>query len=173
MRLRVYIVYALALIVFMLSTLFAYRYTWSFNHYRNHKASISEMGIKTSRLTVPASILCFKIDAHATTFAIKRSNVTEYDTFTNHLQVGDSILVTHDYIPHLGHLMNDQIIHLQKGSIVFIDINQRRHRDLIIALSLMFISIVMSIYAYLYNQKITRKINHISTQFDGLGSYTF
>ena len=175
MRLRVYIVYALASIVFILSILFAYRYTWSFNHYRNHKASISEMGIRTSRLTIPASVFFFKLDEIPTTFSIKRSSISEYDTFTNHLQVGDTVLLTHDFIPNSGqnHALNDQIIHLQKGSTIFININERRHRDLFIALTLFFASISMCIYAYLLNQKITRKIKHIGTQFEGLGSYTF
>jgi hypothetical protein len=81
--------------------------------------------------------------------------------------------LTHDYIAQLGHGMNDQIVHLQKGNMIFIDIMQRRHRDLYIALSLFFVSIAMSIYAYLLNQKITRKLNHIGQEFVGLGSYTF
>jgi hypothetical protein len=80
MKLRVYIVYGLASMVLIISMLFAYRFSWGLEHYRNHKACISEMGIKTSRLTVPASILCFKIDGYHSNFAIKRSLVTEYDT---------------------------------------------------------------------------------------------
>ena len=46
MKLRVYIVYGLASMVLIISMLFLYRYTWGFDHYRNHKACISEMGIK-------------------------------------------------------------------------------------------------------------------------------
>lgn len=173
MKLRVYIVYGLASIVLIISMLFLYRYTWGFDHYRNHKACISEMGIKTSRLTVPPSILCFKLDGYHNTFAIKRSSITEYDTLLNNIQVGDTVLLTHDYIPQLGNGMNDQVVHLQKGQMVIIDIMDRRHRDLYIALSMFFVSIVMSIYAYLLNQKITRKLQHIGAEFEGLGSYTF
>ncbi len=173
MKLRVYIVYGLASIVLIVSMLFAYRYTWGFDHYKNHKACISEMGIKTSRLTVPPSIYCFKLDGYHNTFAIKSSNITDYDTLLNNIQVGDTILLTHDVIPNLGQGMNDQIIHLQKGKMIFIDIKQRRHRDLYIGLSLFFVSIAMSIYAYLLNRKITRKLQHIGAEFEGLGSYTF
>ena len=173
MKLRVYIVYGLASMVLIISMLFAYRYTWGFDHYRNHKTCISEMGIKTSRLTVPLSILFFKLDGSYNSFAIKRTTVAEYDTFLNNIQVGDTILLTHDYIPNISHAMNDQIIHMQKGSMVFIDIMKRRHRDLYIALSLFFVSIAMSVYAYLLNQKITRKLKHIGSEFEGLGNYTF
>ena len=77
------------------------------------------MGIKTSRLTVPASILYFKIDGYHSNFAIKRSKLIEYDTLINHLQVGDTILLTHDYIPHIGLGMNDQIVDRQKGNMIF------------------------------------------------------
>jgi len=62
-------------------------------------------------------------------------NMTPY---LNNIQVGDTVLLTHDYIPQLGNGMNDQVVHLQKGQMVFIDIMDRRHRRLIHCLKYVF-----------------------------------
>lgn len=152
MRFRTYIMLSAASLWFVIGSMFLYRYTWKLDRSMHHKGALIEYGVKLVDAEEQEQGFAFKISGLDQQFGVHFKNKSRYQDLTDNLQIGDSIDLYYTEWRLPKGAINLQIVHMATPKKVFVDIQDRKRRDLTIGLLLYFFAAVFGTLAWYLNR---------------------
>lgn len=152
MRFRTYIMLSAASLWFIIGSMFLYRYCWGLDRTLHHRGALIEYGVKMVDAEEQEQGFAFKLSGLDQQFGVYFRRKSRYQDLTNNLQIGDSVDLYYTEWRLPKGAINLQIVHMATPKKVFVDVNDRKRRDLTIGLLLYLIAAVFGALGWYLNR---------------------